>query len=464
MEAPDTSIISNISQTAQIDPTAGIAKAYQLKDLINRDQMNQLSLNQAKMENADMMKARQVLQNSDLSTVEGQQKAGAELTKINPKTGMDFLKQVSANQKEAAALTSTELDLHEKKSDVLASNVQGMLSTYQDMINKGVPPQVANAQMQAQYQKTVMGLIDQKLPNGEPLLNQQDIKNLVSHPNFDPQFLNGIAQSNLKAKDQIQILRQQQADAETRRHNQESERHQGVEESQGQQRINIENRRLKMQEERFSGESGDLMAALAERGVSLPAGFRSKEQQRSLLNGLISRHPDMNADQIADGIRSGQLGFTSDKTQASVLGRREAAILPVEKSITKPGGFLDQAEKAVNDVDFSKLKAAGAFENWKGDQLSDPNLTKYRAAVAELRAEYALVLSKGGQVTDAARHEAAKVIPDLITKDQFKSIRQTVNQGIEASKGGVEESLSDVTGGSRRAQSNGNTVHWDDLK
>jgi len=147
----------------------------------------------------------------------------------------------------------------------------------------------------------------------------------------------------------------------------------------------------------------------------------------------------------ADQIIGARASTTATKTEASVLGRREAAILPVEQSITKPGGFLDQAEAAVNSVNLPKLKAAGKFESWGKDQLSDPDLTRYRAAVAELRAEYAVVLSKGGQVTDAARHESEKVIPDLITPEQFKSIKQVVEQGIQASKTGVESSLAGVT-------------------
>jgi hypothetical protein len=193
--------------------------------------------------------------------------------------------------------------------------------------------------------------------------------------------------------------------------------------------------------------AGDLLAALTAKGVTLPQGLRSSKQVlNETLAGLKRKYPNLSDDEIADQVKSGAIDMGVAKTEGSVLGRREAAILPVEKSITKPGGFLDQAEKAVNAVDFSKLKAAGSFEKWGKDQLSDPNLSRYKAAVAELRAEYSIVLSKGGQVTDAARHESEKVIPDLITKDQFQTIKQVVRQGIEASKGGVEESIQGVTG------------------
>ena len=149
----------------------------------------------------------------------------------------------------------------------------------------------------------------------------------------------------------------------------------------------------------------------------------------------------------ADDIISGRISTGIKKTEGTVLGRREGALLPVEKSITRPGGFLDQADKAVNAVDFPTLKKAGEFDKWTKEQNSDPKLSAYKAAVAELRAEYAIVLSKGGPVTDAARSESKEVVPDLITPDQFQSIKTIIKQGIEASKSGVEDSIAGIAGG-----------------
>lgn len=208
-------------------------------------------------------------------------------------------------------------------------------------------------------------------------------------------------------------------------------------------------------------------------------------QGQALYNDLVARDPSFLSRVSAKGIEErnkvvnawaaqgktaadivgSRAATKATGTEASVLGRREAVILPVEQSITKPGGFLDQAESAVNAVALPKLKAAGKFESWSKDQMSDPDLARYRAAVAELRAEYAVVLSKGGQVTDAARHESEKVIPDLITPAQFKSIRQIVQQGIQASKTGVESSLEEVTGQPRKTDiGGGQVVDWSSLK
>jgi hypothetical protein len=193
-------------------------------------------------------------------------------------------------------------------------------------------------------------------------------------------------------------------------------------------------------------ESQELLAAMADKGVTLPQGMRSQKVLQTTLNGLRLAHPDMTAGQIAEGVKTGTIEMKVASTEASKLGTREAQILPVEKSIAGQGGFLDQAEKAVNDVNFSTLKKAGEFEKWTKEQKSDPKLSAYKSRVTELRQEYAIVLSKGGQTTDTARAEAAAVVPDIITPAQFKEIKKAITQGIETSKKGVKDSINEVSG------------------
>jgi hypothetical protein len=193
-------------------------------------------------------------------------------------------------------------------------------------------------------------------------------------------------------------------------------------------------------------ESEELLAAMADKGVTLPQGMRSQKTLQTVLNGLLKTHPGMTAGQIAEGVKTGSIEMKVASTEASKLGTREAQILPVEKSITGQGGFLDQAEKAVNDVNFSDVKKLGELEKVKMDQISDPKLTAYVSRVMELRQEYAIVLSKGGMTTNEARAEAAKVVPDQITPKQFQEIKKAVTQGIQTSKKGVKDSINEVSG------------------
>ena len=98
--------------------------------------------------------------------------------------------------------------------------------------------------------------------------------------------------------------------------------------------INMENRRAASA---FSEDEGALMAALAERGVSLPTGFRSKEQQKAMYQGILARNPDKTPDEIADLIKKGsiELGAQKKETQtaAAVAGRVEVAQNEIEEFV-----------------------------------------------------------------------------------------------------------------------------------
>lgn len=445
------------------DIVGGIAKGFQLKDMVDSQQLSQLKLGQEKATLADAAKAKGIMTGSDLSTDKGVAETAEKLTKAGlPKEAMDLRKQ-------SAAVKSGELDnqlknveLHTAAQDIISGSVDKIWAQAKAMKDAKTPdgrPKYSDASIDAWIQGQIPLTVssvqsDSGLPDPVKKAALGGMNQFLSQSGGKITFdqLTQVEQSSKAGAARLKAHRDELAAQTGARKadvaeagEAERERHDRAMEAKGAGAPT-------------GSKSNALLAALADRGATLPQGMRSKSQQDAILNGLIARHPDMTVDQIADGVARGSLSMATEKTESGVLGRREAAILPVEKSITKPGGFLDQAEAAVNKVDFSKLKAAGAFESWTKDQNSDPALTAYKAAVAELRAEYSIVLSKGGQVTDAARHEAEKVIPDLITKEQFKSIKNTVRQGIEASKSGVEESIEGVTGGKDKGPSAGGKV------
>jgi len=443
------------------DVTGSIAKGFQLKDMIDQNQLNQLKLASATQEADDKRTQRKILSGSDISTEKGSAEAQEKLNKAGlTQQAMELRKytqQITSgeidNQIQKIQLADKALDWSASQFDPIYQKASAMRSQMVTDPRTGKPrPQYTEAEINAYIQsqaptvlKNLQDADDSVLPPQYRQMALQKASQGGGPRTFDD--LQRIEDQSAKQrelhKQQLEQLNIKSQIADRDAGKAETARHNRVEEGQGAQRLAI----AKQNSGDFGGANGELLAAMTDAGVTLPQGLRSKQVLAGTLTALRERHPEMTPDQIAAGVKDGSIAMGVAKTEGSVLGRREAAILPVEKSITKPGGFLDQAEQAVNEVDFSKLKAAGQFENWKADQLSDPKLAAYKAAVAELRAEYSIVLSKGGQVTDAARHESEKVIPDLITKDQFKRIKQVVLKGIESSKGGVEESIGQVTGG-----------------
>ena len=441
------------------DIVGGIAKGFQLKDMADAQQLNQLKLGAEKATLADADKAKAILSSSDLSSNKGVAEASEKLTRAGlAKQGMDLRKQSSAIESGELDNKLKQVDLHHSAQDIIATSVDKLWQQATALKNEKTPDgrpknteASINAWIQGQIPLTISGIqSDNALPEDvkkTALGGFQQATAQTGQINYDT--LTQYERSTKQGQAQLKSMRDDLLAQTGQKREQETERH-----NQAMEGLAAKREADKPKPAAPGSKAEQLRASMAMLNVSFPQGDRSQASQNETINGLINKYPDKTPDEIAQGLKTGALSMATEKTEASVLGRREAAILPVEKSIIKPGGFLDQAERAVNAVDFSKLKAAGKFESWSKDQNSDPALTAYKAAVAELRAEYSIVLSKGGQVTDAARHEAEKVIPDLITKEQFKSIRNTVKQGIEASKSGVEESIAGVEG--KETQSSGN--------
>lgn len=133
-------------------------------------------------------------------------------------------------------------------------------------------------------------------------------------------------------------------------------------------------------------------------------------------------------------------------TEGAKLGAREASISPTENSILGPGGFAAQAEEAINGLNLPSFKKEAEAKKFLAEQRMDPKVTAYTTRIAELRAEYAIVLAKGGVSSVHAQEEAAKVIPEIITPQTWPEIKKAIQQGIAASKRGVQESIQGITG------------------
>src|ERR1700722_18354663 len=87
----DPSVISTIGD--QPDVGGAVSKGFQLKDLIDENQLNQLKLAGAKQGQEDEQSARSLAKKSDLTTPQGISKYAAGLTKLGQSDkAMDALK------------------------------------------------------------------------------------------------------------------------------------------------------------------------------------------------------------------------------------------------------------------------------------------------------------------------------------------------------------------------------------
>lgn len=150
----------------------------------------------------------------------------------------------------------------------------------------------------------------------------------------------------------------------------------------------------------FTPEMGDLMAAMAEVGVSIPAGMRSKAQQIKTLQGLLDRHPKNTPDEIADMIKTGQIELGAQKketqTAAGIAGKVQVFANELDKNIP----LLREASKAVPRgewTDLNKLIQTG------DTHISDPKLKTLKGYIVSTLNAYDALAARGG--TDKDKRE-----------------------------------------------------------
>jgi hypothetical protein len=447
----DPSVISQIGE--QPDIGGAMAKGFQLKDLINQTTLSNIETKKAQREQEQSDFLSKLSRQYDITNPQQASKAASEAAKKGyPDLATGVLKQSQSLQLGQAQLEEQRFQIGFQAQTKIDEGVQAVLAGVNAQTTGPDGKPLLTPQGTEKYDSktkdamTLAGVLKMKKdleddetmsPAAKKMAMTEINKYLASGQPITYDGINQVARSTKTGREAF--------DKEIQRRKELS----SIETQQG---TLEERKRHDLATEKTAAQKAAPPEALSPQGQALYDELAARDQaflSRLSGKGIEERNRVIEdwakQGKTADQIIGARAGTQATKTEASVLGRREAAILPVEQSITKPGGFLDQAEAAVNAVSLPKLKAAGKFESWSKDQMSDPDLAAYRAAVAELRAEYSVVLSKGGQVTDAARHESEKVIPDLITPAQFAKIRQVVLNGIQASKTGVESSLSGVT-------------------
>lgn len=147
----------------------------------------------------------------------------------------------------------------------------------------------------------------------------------------------------------------------------------------------------------FSPEMGQLMAALAEKGVSLPTGFRSKAQQIQLYQGILDRNQGKTPDEIADLLKTGQIEFGAQKketqTAAAVAGKVEVA----QNEIKRFAPLVREASAKVPRGNFVPLTR---LMQTADASISDPNLRSLKIRINSLLNAYDMLAARGGTDKD----------------------------------------------------------------
>lgn len=169
--------------------------------------------------------------------------------------------------------------------------------------------------------------------------------------------------------------------------------------------LDIDREKLKLQQANqgaFTPEMGELAAALAERGVSLPSGFRAKQQQATLYSGLLSRHPGMSVDDLADLVKSGKISLAGDMKEQTTAGGIVGKVKYAENELTQSIPLaLDSSSKVPRGsfIPFSRLMQMA------DTSISDPALVDLKIKTQSVLNAYDMLAARSG--TDVGKREAS---------------------------------------------------------
>lgn len=443
----DPSVIADIGASGP-DITGSMAKGFQLKDMVDTQQLNQLKLNKEKATLADDEQFKTLSKGANLTTKEGVAEFAQKLTKSGQAgRAMEVMKY--AQQQESGELDNQrqKVELHSAAQDVIAQSVDKIWMQATAMKNEKTPdgrPKYTDASINAWIQGQVPLTLnavqsDSGLP--EPvkktaLQGMQQFTAQNGQVTYDT--LTQIERSTKQGQAQLKSMRDdltaqtgaKKADI-AERGEAERERHDRAMEAKGGAKGAA-----------FEGQNGELMAALAERGVSLPAGFRSKEQQVALMDGLRKRNPGMSMDDIAAKIQTGQLSFGNAKTEGRVAAGVAGKVTYAEHELEQTIPLVREASAKLprgQFIPWNKLKQMGAKE------MSSPELAEFNMYMTSLSNAYDMLAARGG--TDAAKREEGRRNFDIApSAEALEGVLRAVQKEASASGRAADESMADAAG------------------
>lgn len=308
-----------------------------------------------------------------------------------------YQKSLADASKSQTDQQTAEFELHKKRLDMLSSGISSLLSkpnlTHDDVvaqINNYVSQGLISPDQGAEAARNTPGRPDQL----RPFLMQKGMEAMDVSKQLEARIA---AAPKYNEQDRGNVINQGTVDPTT------GIRTAGADVTKAM--TPDEAARVKLMQDRgtFTATSGDLLASLSAKGISLPAGMRSKEQQIATLNGLIRKYPNLTPDEIAENIGNGQINFGSDKKAATVAAGQEGK---VSTAVNELGLFGDQALAASAKVPRGSFIPANQLIQMADTSISDPNLLTLKLKLNALNNAYNVLSARGGTDAESRKHVA----------------------------------------------------------
>lgn len=449
MASFDASMISKIGDSAP-DPAASVGKAFTLANMVDENKMNKLSLAQAEKAQSDQADIENIIKKGDYTKPGGYLKTAADLTAAGyPQKSQELMKLYSDYTTGQYQAQLQKLDVASRQQDIVAGGFDNVL----EQIN--VLKDAADQSGKPLSPKALDALVMQYAPDEANRIKaaNPELSGMVDGFMKDPKNMTyaGIVHLEAESNRGQQLLKQHREAVELGLKQRNEQREEAANKETA-----AHNRAMEPPGARATGggngsSSGDkvnaVYAAMADGGISFPPGMRSVRAQRQMIDGLIKAHPNDTPQQIADRVKSGELGFAGSKTALNVVERREGSAAAAINALNRKDGLYDQVLEVGKNVDFSPSKLSNAWALYKqGKLIADPNLSEYINVLSDTRAEFASVLARGGQVTDSVRIAAEHAFPDTMSYGELQRNVERSKKVAEAIQNGNTEVADAIIG------------------
>lgn len=448
--AIDTQTLASIGDIG-FDPAGAQGKALSIKDMMDREQLSKLQVGKAKEDSATNTKVQTLLKGEsvDYSNPEGVMRTAEKINKISPSAAMEF--QTHA-QKYSSGQVQAQVDQYElldHQQGLIVNAIDPIVAEARAMKQKGADDLTVNAFIMQQVPGALQSLKDTKLPNGQSALSPEVADQVNKGGNLTLAALEGFEQKSKQGQAAIKArLEQIKSDTavkkedETERHDRENERLGVGRLGQGQEKIDAQREKLKSQG--FTDHQSELLAAMADANVSLPAGLRSQSQIKATIDGLYAAHPDMTAAEITEGIKSGKLKLTAESSAARTAGTQVGKVTLATNEIEPFGRQVLEASKNLPKGRDYDLTLNGILQA-KDKDLQDPNLLVLKAKLQALNNAYDQLAARGGTDKDKRAH-VHDLFDSRLNDQNIQALVKAVTEEGQGAKEAADKTIGEVSG------------------
>jgi hypothetical protein len=433
----DPSVISDIGGDGP-DVTGSIAKGLTLSDLYDQNTLNKIKVQDAKTQQSDMTYAKQILAGKDLTKLEDQNEAVAKIAQRSPQLGMELMKSFQGAQAEKTSNQMAQLQLYNAKNDIIGGAVYQLKAKHDQLIQQGQSEQQVHDAMKGDLLQTIQGLRQATLPDGTPVLNQQDLDYLKQNfsNGYNPGAVDALVAKSAQAKQAIaeKLAQQKQGLAERR-------------ETDTERRTDIQDKKANSED---AARAAAAKAASDDKLAPEDAAFMAQQYlagDKSVLQNvgrgkqgagnIVMVRKAIRTTAEAQGLKPADVAarlaeYNGYMSEQRTMGTQQAN---VEMASSEAQQMIQNARGASDDTAVARAHVLGwnKIEQWGAKELQDPKLASLKAATTAVINTWARAINPKGVATVADKEHGYDLLSAAQDKATYDAVLDRFEQETQAS-------------------------------